>query len=170
MEEKNNMKDNIQDSTANKFCGCDSKNDSTKSSASNKKISFDTIKYYVVLGIIVLSIFYLFRSPGTASASTSLPEAAVVAQPTAGEQAVQLSFQNGNYYPQVIRVKQNIPVKMVVDLNTVKGCMRTVIIPKFGVRKSVTSTDNIITFTPTEKGEFGFSCGMGMGTGKIIVE
>lgn len=87
-----------------------------------------------------------------------------------GVQIVDLSVKNGNYFPEIIRVKKGIPVKIVVDVNKVRGCLTSIVIPAFSIRKRVVQGDNTIEFTPTKKGEFSFSCIMGMGTGTIIVE
>jgi len=55
-------------------------------------------------------------------------------------------------------------------MNTIGGCMKTILIPEFGVQKTLSAGDNVIEFTPTKSGTFDFTCGMGMGRGKIIVE
>ena len=57
----------------------------------------------------------------------------------------------------------------MVDTNKVRGCLQSIVIPDFGVRKFVTAKDNIISFVPDKKGTFSFSCSMGMGFGKIVV-
>jgi len=87
-----------------------------------------------------------------------------------GKQVIQLSMKNGNYYPNTITLKKGIPAVLEVDLNTVKGCYRGIKIPAFGVQQTVTTANNKIEFTPDKAGTFGFSCYMGMGTGKIVVE
>jgi len=86
-----------------------------------------------------------------------------------GEQIVQLSYQNLNYYPNTITLKAGVPVKLVVDTDKVVGCMRSIVIPSMGIRKTVTPQDNVITFTPTKEGTIPFSCSMGMGRGTFVV-
>ena len=87
-----------------------------------------------------------------------------------GVQEVQLTVQGGNYYPNPIRVKKGIPVRIVADLSTVVGCSRSIVIPDFGVSKTVSAGDNAIEFTPDKSGTFAFSCSMGMYRGTIVVE
>ncbi len=89
---------------------------------------------------------------------------------TNGVQTVQLSVQGSNYYPNPIRVKKGIPVQLVADMNNMPGCSRSIIIPEFGIRKVVSTGDNVIQFTPDKSGTFQFSCSMGMYRGQIIVE
>ncbi|MBI2630106.1 cupredoxin domain-containing protein [Candidatus Pacearchaeota archaeon] len=83
-------------------------------------------------------------------------------------QKITLSFKN-NYYPNTINVKSGIPVEIELD-NSVRGCFRSFNIPKLGVSKRSSSPEDTIKFTPNQKGTFKFQCGMGMGTGTIIVE
>jgi plastocyanin domain-containing protein len=58
---------------------------------------------------------------------------------------------------------------MTVDLSTVTGCMRTIVIPAMNVRKTVNANDNVISFTPLKTGTIKMSCGMGMGVGDFTV-
>jgi copper chaperone CopZ len=89
---------------------------------------------------------------------------------TDGVQVVQLSVQGSNYYPNPIRVKRGIPVKIVADIGKMPGCSKSIVIPEFGVSKYLISGDNTIQFTPDKSGTFKFSCSMGMYQGQIIVE
>ena len=84
-------------------------------------------------------------------------------------QKVDLSVKDYNYFPQVINLKYNVPAEIIVDTSKVRGCLQSIVIPGFNVRKYVTPSDNVIRFLPNKKGEFGFSCSMGMGFGKIVV-
>ena len=85
-----------------------------------------------------------------------------------GVQEISLSMQNGAY--STLRAKKGVPVRIVADMNTLRGCSRTVVFPEFGIRKTLSAGDNIIEFTPTKSGTFDFTCGMGMYRGKFIVE
>ncbi|MFH1105726.1 MAG: cupredoxin domain-containing protein, partial [Candidatus Aenigmatarchaeota archaeon] len=93
-----------------------------------------------------------------------------VATAANGAQTVQLSVQGSTYYPYPIRVKKGVPVQLVADMKSVTGCSRSIVIPDFGIRKVVSSGDNVIQFTPDKSGTFQFSCSMGMYRGQIIVE
>jgi uncharacterized protein len=87
-----------------------------------------------------------------------------------GVQEVSLSVQGGTYYPNPVRVKKGIPVRLVADMGTVTGCSRSIVIPDFGVSKVVRTGDNAIEFTPDKSGTFAFSCSMGMYRGTLVVE
>jgi len=73
-----------------------------------------------------------------------------------GEQAkkvqlVKLSFDDKGYVMTPSTVTKDVPVKMEVDLDTVKGCATT------------------IEFTPTKTGPIEIICGMNMGKGQFTV-
>ncbi|MFH0832350.1 MAG: cation transporter [Candidatus Aenigmatarchaeota archaeon] len=87
-----------------------------------------------------------------------------------GVQIVQLSVQGSNYYPNPIRVKKGIPVQLVADMNSVKGCSRSIVIPEYGIKKTLKTGDNVIEFTPDKSGTFKFACSMNMYQGQIVVE
>jgi len=84
-------------------------------------------------------------------------------------QIVKLSFDDKGYVVTPSRVTKGVPVRMEVDLATVKGCMRTVVIAAFDVKKTVKEGDTTITFTPTKTGEIQIVCGMNMGKGSFTV-
>ena len=82
---------------------------------------------------------------------------------------ITLSMKNYNYYPNTITVKKGIPVEITLD-SSIRGCYRSFLIPSLGVSKRSSSPEDKITFTPQKTGTFRYQCGMGMGTGTIVVE
>lgn len=126
-----------------------------------------------IIGIILISVFLLVSIRNYFSDTQITGSGSIVQYVNAGNnkdtQVVELGMKNYNYYPNTINLKYNVPAKIVVDTNKVKGCLKSIVIPDFGIRKLVTDKDNVISFTPNKKGTFSFSCSMGMGFGKIIV-
>jgi len=124
-----------------------------------------------IMGIIL--IFLLVAIRNYFSNNTIVKTGSIVQEVNAGDdkdaQLVQLTMKDYNYYPNTINLKYNVPAKIIVDTNKVKGCLQSIVIPDFGIRKFVRANDNIISFTPNKKGTFSFSCSMGMGFGKIVV-
>lgn len=86
-----------------------------------------------------------------------------------GIQSVNLTMDNYNYYPDTIIVKRGIPVKITMSSN-VQGCYRSLIIPSLNLSKVFSSEGDYLEFTPQNSGTIPFSCSMGMGRGKIIVQ
>jgi len=100
------------------------------------------------------------NNAGTATTNTA----------NAGEvQNVKLSVSGGTYVLTPSVLKKGVPVRMVADLSTVRGCSRDVVISAFGVRKYVSEGDNIITFTPTTTGTINIACSMNMYRGTFTV-
>lgn len=84
-------------------------------------------------------------------------------------QLVTLSFDDKGYVVTPSTVTKGVPVKMEVDLDTVKGCMRTVVIDAFNVKQTVKAGSTTIEFTPTKSGPIQIVCGMNMGKGQFTV-
>jgi plastocyanin domain-containing protein len=84
-------------------------------------------------------------------------------------QVVKLTFDDKGYVVTPSTVTKGVPVKMEVDLNTVKGCMRTVVINAFNVKQTVKEGATTIEFTPSKSGKIDIICGMNMGKGSFTV-
>jgi plastocyanin domain-containing protein len=84
-------------------------------------------------------------------------------------QLVKLTFDDKGYVVTPSSVTKDVPVKMEVDLDTVKGCMRTVVIDAFNVKQTVKAGATTIEFTPAKSGPIQIVCGMNMGKGQFTV-
>ena len=84
-------------------------------------------------------------------------------------QTVTLTFDDKGYVVTPATVTRGVPVEMEVDLDTVKGCMRTVVINAFDVKKTVKAGETTIEFTPTKSGKIDIICGMNIGKGSFTV-
>jgi sulfite exporter TauE/SafE/copper chaperone CopZ len=102
---------------------------------------------------------------GESNAQTNESEAKV----TDGVQNVTTSLASGQYEP--IKVKAGVPVKWTItaEQGTINGCNGTMVIPEYGIQKTLQTGDNVIEFTPTESGTFTYSCWMGMIRSTITV-
>ncbi len=91
-----------------------------------------------------------------------------------GVQEVTLSYKRYpegykfNYYPEIIEVKKNMPVRILGD-NSLSGCYTSFNILGLGIQHSFLK-DKVLEFTPAKTGEFTFSCAMSMGGGKLVVK
>lgn len=77
---------------------------------------------------------------------------------------------DGGYNPDVI----SIPFGTITKLNFLRkdpsSCLEEVVISEFKTRKFLPLNQKVtIEVSPKKKGEFGFSCGMGMFHGKLII-
>lgn len=132
-----------------------------------------------VAGILFLAVALLFVAKvfiGTPSVT-----GAVIAEENQGEvvvkdgvQEVVLAYKKYpegykfNYYPEIIEVKKDMPVRIIGD-DSLQGCYTSLNIPKLEIKHSFLK-ERILEFTPTKAGEFTFSCTMAMGGGKLIVK
>lgn len=84
-------------------------------------------------------------------------------------QVVTTSLNSGRYEP--ITVQAGIPVKWTINVEngTINGCNYRLIINEYGIEKELQVGENIIEFTPTQIGTFGYSCWMGMIRSTITV-
>jgi plastocyanin domain-containing protein len=100
----------------------------------------------------------------------AVPVSAQAAKPAQAKvQTVKLSVDDKGYVVTPDSVVKGIPVRMEVDLKTVKGCARTVVIGAVNVKKTVKEGETTIEFTPTKSGKIEFACGMDMFHGTFTV-
>jgi len=111
---------------------------------------------------VTLTLAVVFAAPGAVLAQAGKDQAKHV-------QVVKLSFDDKGYVVTPSTVTKGVPVKMEVDLDTVKGCMRTVVIDAFNVKQTVKAGAPTIEITPTASGPIQIVCGMNMGKGQFTV-
>ncbi|OGK19606.1 hypothetical protein A2779_03680 [Candidatus Roizmanbacteria bacterium RIFCSPHIGHO2_01_FULL_40_98] len=86
-----------------------------------------------------------------------------------GVQVASMSVNARGYSPNSFTVKKNVPVRWIVKGEDVLGCQGSLQAPALGLRKTLTTGENIIEFTPKETGLIAFSCSMGMFRGNFLV-
>jgi Cu+-exporting ATPase len=98
------------------------------------------------------------------------PKRARLAELRGGVQEIEITVKGG-YSPDVIRVRQGMPVRLVFDRRESGDCTSRVVFPDFAVSKSLPAFGKAtVEFTPEAAGEFGFACGMNMVHGRLLVE
>ena len=85
-------------------------------------------------------------------------------------QIINLGIANYNYDPETITLEAGKKVRIVGNMDQLQGCLKAFTIPQLGISKIFRNGDNVLEFTPTQKGTFGFSCSMGMGSGSLIIK
>ena len=110
-------------------------------------------------GLIALLAWYFFGS-----------RTAQAAELQGGVQQVEIAVK-GAYVPNLIRVRQGVPLRLVFDRQENSDCTSRVVFPDFGVSKSLAAFGKTaVDLLPKTAGEFGFACGMNMVHGTLIVE
>ncbi len=116
----------------------------------------------IIILALIGTLGYAMRSQ---QATPSTPQTTL--PPSASN--VFLSWGKLNYEPQVIHAEQGKPLTITGDLKRLTGCFRSFQIKELGVTKYFTEGDTNLEFTPEKKGQFGFSCSMGMGSGLLVI-
>src|SRR5947207_4646166 len=98
------------------------------------------------------------------------PRRARAAELADGVQRVEVTVRGG-YRPDVIRVRQGVPVELVFDRQESGDCTSRVVFADFGVSAALPAFEQTtVRLTPSRTGTFGFACGMNMVHGTLVVE
>jgi len=98
------------------------------------------------------------------------PRKAKTAVLAGGVQRLEVTVKGG-YSPEVIRVRQGVPVELTFDRQESGDCTSRVVFPDFRVSAALPAWQRTtVRLDPGETGEFGFACGMNMIRGMLIVE
>lgn len=150
----------------------------TSSNIQNKKSTL----FKLIIGIIIVLFGWYSLASGLAILGISLPtinsnakEAELVASNESlmsieQVQTVYMTVDYTGYTPSTIRIKNNVPVRWIIDGKQISGCTNEIIVPELDLTIPLNPGQNIATFTPTKTGQLSFSCWMGMVRGTFIVE
>jgi Cu+-exporting ATPase len=98
------------------------------------------------------------------------PRKATAAVLAGGVQRLEVTVKGG-YRPEVIRVRQGVPVELTFDRQESGDCTSRVVFPDLRVSAALPAWQRTtVRLDPREAGEFGFACGMNMIHGTLIVE
>jgi Cu+-exporting ATPase len=98
------------------------------------------------------------------------PRQADAAELSGGMQRAAVTVRGG-YRPEVLRVRQGVPVELVFDRQESGDCTSRVVFPDFQVSAALPANHRTtVRLDPAEAGEFGFACGMNMIHGTLVVE
>lgn len=76
----------------------------------------------------------------------------------------------GGYNPEVVSIPKGKTTKLNFIRKDPSSCLEEVVLGDFKIRKNLPLNQTVtIELTPQKTGEFGYSCGMNMYHGKIMV-
>ncbi len=85
-------------------------------------------------------------------------------------QSVRVVINEQGYSPGSFRLRKGVPARVTFLRTTDRTCGTEIVIPSYGINRSLPLDQSVsVFFTPRKSGEFGFTCGMNMMHGKIIV-
>src|SRR5215510_5192883 len=98
------------------------------------------------------------------------PRRARTAELAGGVQRVVVTVKGG-YSPDVIKVRQGVPLEMVFDRQEAGDCTSRVVFPDLAVSASLPAFERTtVRLDPATAGSFGFACGMNMIHGTLVVD
>jgi len=98
------------------------------------------------------------------------PRRATAAVLAGGAQRLEVTVRGG-YRPEVIRVRQGVPVELTFDRQESGDCTSRVVFPDFRASAILPAYQRTtVRLDPDQAGEFGFACGMNMIRGTLIVD
>jgi Cu+-exporting ATPase len=98
------------------------------------------------------------------------PRKAHAAQLAGGVQRVEVTVRGG-YHPDVIRVRQGVPVELVFDRQESGECTSRVVFGDFALSAALPAYERTtVRLIPGKTGSFGFACGMNMVHGTLLVD
>jgi P-type Cu+ transporter len=87
-----------------------------------------------------------------------------------GVQKIEVTVKGG-YSPNLIRVEQGVPLRIVFDRREAGECTSEVVFPDFRLRRALPAFKRTeVQVVPDRAGKFGFACGMNMVHGTLLVE
>lgn len=78
-----------------------------------------------------------------------------------GVQIVNMEI-NGYYDIDKVKVKKDLPVRIVMNATRLNGCIDTITIPEYNISKGLMLGENIMELTPTRSGKLRLTCWMSM--------
>jgi Cu+-exporting ATPase len=111
-------------------------------------------------GVVIVLLAWFFFGPRKTR----------LAQLRGGVQEAEITVRGG-YSPDVVRVRQGVPVRLIFDRREGGECTSRVVFPDFGITRSLPAFGRAkVEFVPDRVGRFGFACGMNMVHGTLLVE
>lgn len=115
-------------------------------------------------GININPLSYVMASSFNSNSSTDSSKAIL----EDGVQIINMTANNNGYSPNVFYVQKGVPVKWVINGESLNYCNNSIVVNSLNIQPKLKSGENIIEFTPTDK-DINFSCWMGMIRGVIKV-
>ncbi len=93
-----------------------------------------------------------------------------VKPPNGGVQEIRVLVKGG-YDPDTIFVEAGRPVRLLFYRDETADCSERVVFPDFGIEEPLAAFETTtIEFTPSEAGDFPFSCGLGVMKGRVVAQ
>ena len=89
----------------------------------------------------------------------------------AAPQTVKVAVTDAGFVPAEVKVRNGVPVVMLVTRTTDETCAKEIVIPDQHIRKALPLNQPVaISFTPEKRGAIRYACGMEMVSGTLRVQ
>ncbi len=86
-------------------------------------------------------------------------------------QKVRVRITKKGFEPKTFTLKSEVPARITFVRETAESCGTEILLKDYGISKPLPLNKPVtVEFTPSQAGEFRFTCGMDMLRGKIIVQ
>ncbi|MEJ7849527.1 MAG: cupredoxin domain-containing protein [Pyrinomonadaceae bacterium] len=83
---------------------------------------------------------------------------------------IKVTVSSSGFAPEQVRVKKGQPVRLAFYRKDADNCGGEVVFPKLNIKRALPVGKTVtVRVTPANTGELGFTCGMNMMRGKIVV-
>ncbi len=74
------------------------------------------------------------------------------------------------YEPAELKLRLGVPARLTFVRETDATCGTEVVFPEYDIERALPLNERVVVeFTPQKSGEFGFTCGMKMLKGKLVI-
>lgn len=124
----------------------------------------------IILIIVAVGAVAVWRlMPSSASSDNDATDDTDAVTVT-GEQTLTVQVQTSGFTPDSLSVPVGTKVTLNLVTDDTQGCIRSFVIPQFGIRKTLPATGTTtVEFVANKKGNIVFQCSMGMFRGTITV-
>jgi plastocyanin domain-containing protein len=127
-------------------------------------------KFSLVTIIAASAVFFAAACGGAKTenaAATEKPDVVV----ESFDQPLKITVSKNGFEPKSLGVKKGQAVRLAFIRTDEENCGDEIVFPKQNIRKKLPLNETVpVEFTPAESGEVGFTCGMDMLRGKILVQ
>ena len=133
----------------------------------NRKSFF---RFVIVFAVVLLAVMlFKFYGANAILNNNSVITGNAIANSDGNAQTAKMYVEGSQYIIEPNSFKVGVPVRIEADMSQMPGCSKSVMIPSFNVRKSLSVSNNVIEFTPDKSGTFNIACSMNMYRGEFTV-
>jgi uncharacterized protein len=143
-----------------------------------------TRKILLASGIVVMVLGLIMINRGLALSGTGLDASSLLGSSVAfeskgtpagvemkdGYQIIRMKVTRYGWEPDRFVLIRGVPVRWIITGVDINSCNNAIVVPEYGLKFPIKKGEQVIEFTPNEKGTISWSCWMGMIPGTFVVK